>query len=105
MNARRFILLKRTAPAGTALLHACAASDHAAATPPNRLRNSRRHNRDRIHLALERVLMIRIARQAPADVRFALLRGRREDILRSRVRANFVVKVADEDGEDRQSEF
>jgi hypothetical protein len=34
------------------------------------------HNRDRIHLALERVLMIRVARQPPADVRFALLRGR-----------------------------
>jgi|SRR6516164_9211197 len=33
------------------------------------------HNRDRIHLALQRVLMIRVARQAPADVRFALLRG------------------------------
>src|SRR5262245_50029885 len=30
--------------------------------------------------------MIRAARQAPADVRFALLRGRREDIRRSRVR-------------------
>src|SRR2546430_14037989 len=28
------------------------------------------HNRDRIHLALERVLMIRVARQAPDDVRF-----------------------------------
>jgi hypothetical protein len=45
------------------------------------------HNRDGIHLALERVLMIRVARQAPADVRFALLRGRREDILEVRVHA------------------
>ena len=45
------------------------------------------HNRDRMHLALERVLIIRVARQAPADVRFALLRGRREDILEVRVHA------------------
>src|SRR6516165_1330345 len=51
------------------------------------------HNRDRIHLALQRVLMIRVARQAPADVRFALLRGqsdangtqRRDGILRRTV--------------------
>jgi len=28
-------------------------------------------NRDRIHLALERILMIRVARQLPADVPFA----------------------------------
>jgi len=46
-----------------------------------------RHNRDRIHdfVTLE-YSQFAVARQAPPDVRFALLRGRREDILRSRVR-------------------